>query len=313
MEQQVLQFLEATTSPNSEAIRNAEHSLKSQYPSSEFPFALLTIASHNDIAIGLRQASLLQFKQYIAATWSPSFDDDFKGVIYLSDEAKSRLRQAVFVLATNEGVDGAIDHKINTAAASVTSKIANADFPDSWPELLPSLLQIITGTGADLQVHGALRVLSELVDSGFTEEQFFAAARDLVSGLQNVATNNNRSPIVRAMAMSVFRACFDMLEMVMEDHKVAVKGFLDESLQSWMPFFVDTIKSPLPSSPSKDDGLKGDAIMSQWRGSIALKLQVVKVQTHDAQTRFPADPYSDIREDQGSVYSSIDTTCCYLV
>jgi hypothetical protein len=94
---------------------------------------------------------------------------------------------------------------------------------------------------------------------------------------------------------------------------VAVKGFLDESLQSWMSFFVDTIKSPLPSSPSKDDELKGDAIMSQWRGSIALKLQVVKVQTHHAKTRFPADPYLDIREDQGSIYSSLDTTYCYPV
>jgi hypothetical protein len=277
MEQQVLQLLEATTSPNSEAIRNAEHSLKSQFSSPEFPFALLTIASHNDIAVGLRQASLLQLKHYVGATWSPSLEEDFKGVIYLNDEAKTRLRQAVFALATNDGVDGAIDHKVNTAAASVASKIANADFPDSWPELLPNLLHIITGTGADVQVHGALRVLSELVDSGLTEDQFFAAARDLVSGLNNVATNSNRVPIVRAMAMSVFRACFDMLEMVMEDHKVAVKSFLDESLQSWMPFFVNTIKSPLPSTPTKDDELKNNGAMSLWRGSIALKLQVVKV------------------------------------
>jgi importin-9 len=281
MEQQVLQLLEATTSPNSEAIRNAEHSLKSLYSSTEFPFALLTIASHNNIALGLRQAALLQIKQYVSATWSSTFEDDFKGTIYLNDEAKARLRQAVFVLATNEGVDGAIDHKINTAAASVASKIANADFPESWPDLLPHLLQIITGSGPDIQVHGALRVLSELVDSGFSEEHFFAAARDLVSGLQNVANNTNRNPTVRAMAMSVFRACFDMLEMVMEDHKVAVKGFLDESLQSWMPFFVDTIKSPLPNAPSKDDDTKGNGPMSLWRGSIALKLQVVKVRNCD--------------------------------
>ena len=291
MEQQVLQLLEATTSPNSEAIRNAEHSLKSQYPNSEFPFALLTIASHNDIAIGLRQASLLQLKQYVGATWSPSLEEDFKGVVYLNDESKARLRQAVFALATNEGVDGAVDHKVNTAAASVASKIANADFPDSWPELLPNLLHIITGTGADIQVHGALRVLSELVDSGFTEEQFFAAAQDLVSGLHNVATNSNRVPIVRAMAMNVFRACFDMLEMVMEDHKVAVKSFLDESLQSWMPFFVDTIRSTLPRTPTKDDEFKNNGAMSLWRGSIALKLQVVKVRTHSAKTHHLANPY----------------------
>lgn len=277
MEQQVLQLLAATTSPNSEAIRNSEHTLKSLYSNTEFPFALLNIASHTDVAIGLRQAALLQLKQYVAATWSPSFEEDFKGTVFLNDEAKARLRQTVFVLSTNEGVDGAIDHKINTVAASVASKIANADFPESWPELLPSLLQIITGSGADVQVHGALRVLSELVDSGFSEEQFFAVARDLVSGLQNVAVNVTRNPTVRAMAMNVFRACFDMLEMVMEDHKVEVKGFLDESLQSWMPFFVNTIKLPLPDAPSKENESKGNGAMSRWRGSIALKLQVVKV------------------------------------
>lgn len=277
MEQQVLQLLEATTSPNSEAIRNAEHGLKSLYSNIEFPFALLTIASHSDIALGLRQAALLQLKQYVSATWSPGFEDDFKGTVYLSDEAKTRLRQAIFVLATNEGVDTAIDHKINTAAAAVASKIATADFPESWPELLPRLLQILISPGQDIEVHGALRVLSELVDNGFSEEHFFAAAPDLVVGLRTVATNDTRNPTVRAMAMSVFRACFDMLEMVMEDHKVAVKGFLDDSLQSWMPFFIGTIKSSLPNAPRKEDETKGNGAVSQWRGSIALKLQVVKV------------------------------------
>ena len=277
MEQQVIQLLEATTSPNSEAIRNAEHTLKSLYSNTEFPFALLTIASHQDVAIGLRQAALLQLKQYVSATWSPAFEEDFKGTVSLSDAAKASLRHSVFVLATNDSVAGAIDHKVNTAAASVASKIANVDFPDSWPDLLPNLLQLITGSGADIQVHGALRVLSELVDSGFSEDQFFAVARDLVSGLQSVATNKQRNPTVRAMAMNVFRACFDMLEMVMEDHKVEVKGFLDESLQSWMPFFVVTIKTALPNVPSLDDESKANGAMSQWRGSIALKLQVVKV------------------------------------
>ena len=118
---------------------------------------------------------------------------------------------------------------------------------------------------------------TELVESGFSEEQFFAVARDLVNGLQTVALNANRKPIVRAMAMSVFRACFDTLEMVMEDHKVAVKGFLDEALKGWMPFFVDTIKLVLPEPPAEVDETKEEGLPSQWRGLIALKLQVVKV------------------------------------
>ena len=158
-----------------------------------------------------------------------------------------------------------------------TGLVPDLDFPEAWPELLPTLLQIISGTGPDSQVHGALRVLSELVESGFSEEQFFAVARDLVNGLQIVALNTERKPIVRAMAMSVFRACFDTLEMVMEDHKIAVKGFLDEALKGWMPFFVDTIKLVLPEPPAEADETKEEGLPSQWRGLIALKLQVVKV------------------------------------
>ena len=166
------------------------------------------------------------------------------------------------------------------AASLVASKIASVDFPEQSPELLPTLLHIIAGNGTDEQVQGALRVLSELVESGFSEDQFFAIARDLVGGLHHIVTNGGRKPILRALAMSVFRACFDTLEMVMEEHKVAVRSFLDEALKNWLPFFVETIKTELPEPPTEDEETKEEGLPSQWRGLIALKLQVVKVSSY---------------------------------
>jgi importin-9 len=277
MEQEVLHLLEGTTSAQEGTRKSAELTILHLYNNADFPFALLSISTHTDIATYLRQAALLSLNRYVQATWSPKFDEDFKGTVVLTDEAKAGVRAQVLNICTSDSAAGTDDRKVKNAASLVASKIASVDFPEAWPELLPTLLQIISGTGPDSQVHGALRVLSELVESGFSEEQFFAIARDLVNGLQTVALNTNRKPIVRAMAMSVFRACFDTLEMVMEDHKVAVKGFLDEALKGWMPFFIDTIKLVLPEPPVEADETKEEGLPSQWRGLIALKLQVVKV------------------------------------
>ena len=277
MEQEVLQLLEKTTLPQEGPRKSAELSLLHLHASPDFPFALLSIAEHNDIKAPLRQAALLALSRCILATWSSKLDEDFQGTVVLSDIQKARVRGQVLAICTGEGVDD--DRKVKNAAALVASKIASVDFPEAWPQLLPKLLQITSGTGTDSQVHSALRVLSELVDTGFNEEQFFTVAPDLIRGLQSVALNVNRKPIVRAMAMSVFRSCFDTLEMVMEDHKAAVKGFLNEALNGWMPFFVETIRFSLPEPPIEADENKDEGLPSQWRGQIALKLQVVKVRS----------------------------------
>ena len=277
MEQEVIQLLQSTQARDGNIRKAAELNLLHLYANPELPFALLSISTHNEIAEHIRQLSLLTLSRVVVATWSPKFDEDFKGTVVLGDEAKAKVRDQVLTICTGNDGGQVGNRKIKNAASLVASKIAGVDFPDSWPDLLPHLLRILSDNTSDLQVHGALRVLSDLVESGFSEEQFFAVARELVSGLQHVATNLERKPILRALSISVFRACFDTLEMVMEDHKVAVKAFLDQALQGWMVFFIEMLKVPLPRTPSEDEEKQDDGLPTQWRGLIALKLQVVKV------------------------------------
>lgn len=277
MEQEVLRLLQDTQSSTESTRKNAELQLLHSYSDPAFPLALLAIANHSDIAVYLRQSALLILKTYVVSTWSPKFEDEFKGSVPITDEDKSQIRRGVLNISTTGQAGPEDDRKVKKAASLVASKIASVDFPEEWPDLLPALLQLISGNGADEEIHGALRVLIDLVESGFSEEQFFTVARDLVNGLHNVATAGGRKPILRALAMSVLRSCFDTLEMVMEEHKVEVKGFLDESLKNWLPFFVETIQLPLPEPPSEEDESKEDGLPSQWRGLVALKLQIVKV------------------------------------
>lgn len=251
--------------------KEAEDRLRKLYSNQAFATSLVSVASHASVPLEIRQAALLYCKTFVLAAWSPHFDE-FKGRVLVSDEDKLKLRHTLLALATSDGEE----RKIKSAASIVVSKIASADFPDEWPDLLPALLHIIP-TATDGQLHGALKVLLDLVDDCFNEEQFFKVARDLVQTVFDVAVNDARKPTLRALAVSVFRSCFDTLEMIMEDHKAAVKAFAEETLSSWTPFFVSTLKAPLPPAPAEDDEGADEGVPALYSGWIALKLQVVKV------------------------------------
>lgn len=160
----------------------------------------------------------------------------------------------------------------------VVSKIANVDYPDQWPNLLPAILHLIPNATDD-QLHGALKVLSDLVEDSLSEDQFFSVARDIVNVVHNVAVSDSRKLLLRALAVSVFRGTFDIMDMVKDEHGPEVKGFADEVLSAWSPFFMEVMKKTLPARPAGgDEGYESgrDDRPEAWRGLIALKLQVVK-------------------------------------
>lgn len=274
MEQELLSLLADTQSPVADTRKSAELHLFRSYSNESFPLSLVAIASHDSVPTNLRQSALSVLRTFIAAAWSPNLDE-FKGHILVNDANKSQIRRVLLELATTAESP---DRKVKSSASYAVSKVASADFPDQWPELLPSLLQILNDPAASASaVHGALKVLLDLVDTGFNEEQFFNVARDLVSTLFTIATSESRKPMLRALAVAVFRSCFDTLEMILEQHKEAVKQFMDEVLGGWSPFFIATLQAGLPQVPSEEEEGKDAEIPSQWRGVIGLKLQVVKV------------------------------------
>jgi len=81
------------------------------------------------------------------------------------------------------------------------------------------------------------------------------------------------------LACSVFRGCLDILEMIMEDHKASVKGFADEVLKEWLPFFIRVLKTKLSAPPSEQEEMDETPNAETYKGLIALKLQVVKVRS----------------------------------
>lgn len=270
MEDHLGQLLAATQSPAAATRTQAEENLQQLYTNESFPLALVSIAAHETVQTDIRQSALLNLKNYALAGWSSSLDE-FKGQVLLGDEVKSRVRDSLLELSTSDTAE----RKIQNAASFVVSKIASADYPDQWPSLLDTLLHIIPGA-SDTRLHGALKVLAELVQDGLDEAQFFRAAQNMVNVLYVVAANESRKPVLRAFAVSVFRECFNTLQVVLEDHKQDVKAFAEQSLGNWVPIFLNILNTPL-GAPPQGSQAESDGTLELYRGTVALKVQVARV------------------------------------
>ncbi|KAI2777112.1 ARM repeat-containing protein [Daldinia loculata] len=264
MEDQLVQVLANTQLAAEGPRKQAELDLKHAASNPAFPLSLANIARHTSIAVEIRQAALSALRLFIERNWSGENDDG--PAIPIADSIKDQIRPLVLDLALNSEDD----RKIKTAASYSVGKIANVDFPELWPSLLPTLLEIIPN-GNDNQLHGALIVLRDLVDESLSDDQFFSMARDIVKVVYDAAINEGRKPILRALAVSVFRGCFDLMDTVKEEHPKEVQAFAEEAMKGWFPFFHQVMKLRLPALEPQST-VQPDT----WNGIIALKLQVVK-------------------------------------
>lgn len=269
MEQQALDLLASTLDPSGPIRNDAERRLEQLYTNEAFPLALISIASHKSVPLQHRQAALLSLKKLVLKIWSPSIEE-FEGPHQLNDTLKDQLRKSILGIATAPDEQ----KKIVNAASYVVSKIASADFPEQWPTLLPTLLALVPQAD-DMQLHGVLVVLGDLVDDGFDEEQFAGSAAELVKIIYDVATNGQKKLMTRSLAISIFRSCLDTMEVVMQTNPEAVQQFMQGASDVWVPYFIDTVKAPLPTMPSAEEQ-PGSPGIGGWRGVIALKTQAVK-------------------------------------
>ncbi|PON27048.1 hypothetical protein TGAM01_v203997 [Trichoderma gamsii] len=264
MEDQLAQLLANAQLSDQAPRQAAEIEIKRAQTNPAFPISLARIAAHSSIDTAIRQSALSTLRLFIEKNWSVEELDE-EPQIPISDEAREILKQTLLEVALSPEED----RKVKIAASYAVGKVAIHDFPEQWPALLPTILGVIP-TGNDAQLHGALRVLSDLVDESLSEDQFFSMAQDIAKALTEVALNENRKPMLRALAISVFRGCFDLMNMVKDENK-EVKSFAEELLTQWNPFFIAVLKGRLPEGDSSS-GAQPEA----WNSIIALKLQVVK-------------------------------------
>ena len=272
MEAHLLSLLSGTLQSHTETIRNSEAGLTRLYSNHDLPITLLSIAERNEFGIGERKAALTTLKNYVTATWA-SDDDSPVDMQPLPLQTKVATRWRSFALATDATtIQGDLDHSLQALAANVVRAIGSVDFPEAWPELLPEVLRVLNESNHPSGLLGAMRIVQELVDDGFTDADFNLSVHSLLRATHRVATADQLKLQIRAIAVSVFRSCWDMLEtsdIMQRDVKII--------LGEWMHFFQHVISSSLPPMPTQEDETSKSDVFVQWKGTIALKLQVVKV------------------------------------
>ncbi|KAJ6263790.1 hypothetical protein Dda_2362 [Drechslerella dactyloides] len=257
--EKVLYLLTALQSSDEGPRRTAERELFQLYSEDGFPIALINVAASTDFEFTGRQAAIVYLRTFIDECWQPPYDK-YAGPP-IKDEVKQQVRSSLLQLLSDK------ERKIRAAAAYAVSRIASYDFPEEWPSLLQDLLEAIPAA-TDEQLHGLLKVLTDLVEDGFSEEQFFAVAHQLVEVLFHVATSEARPSNIRGLAVQTVRSCIELLEMVKEDHPGPVEQFATKVVDVWMTFFAQVLEKPILQLSGISD--------EEYHGMVTLKLQSYK-------------------------------------
>ncbi|KAG6872765.1 hypothetical protein C0995_006804 [Termitomyces sp. Mi166 len=260
MASQITECLAATLNPDPNARVAAELKLSELFAASGNFFRN---SAQNDLITLNRNrfdafATSIVLRKYIRERWSPYFDS-FKGGAP-SVEVKVQIRQNVF-----QGLSD-MNRRIRTLCANTLTFIAKSDWPDEYPELLSSLINLLSSGSPD-SVHGAMQVFTEFIKDDLTEDQILPVLRQLLPVLLTIlGSKDTYTALTRARTVSVFRQCVAALYMVKDQHPQATK----EAASTILPVWLEAFQVLLNIDP-KLDVTRTD----NWDG-LAIRIQVFK-------------------------------------
>ncbi|WVQ75750.1 hypothetical protein IAR50_005381 [Cryptococcus sp. DSM 104548] len=224
MESHVIQCLQATLSPDQAVRSQAEEQIRQLFSHPQGGLTLAKLLTSQQVELYQRQMS-----SYVDKHWSPvsgNFEAPATPI-----EVKGEIRDLVFGgLSDGEG-------KIRTASAYSLSAIARFDWPEDYPSLLPSLIQLLNN-GSPNSIHGSMRVIQDFVRNDLSEDQLLPVVQELLPAVLNILGNPAaHSPTTRASTVHVFRQVLRMLETIREEHPQAAKSAIDSLSAVWLDAF----------------------------------------------------------------------------
>ncbi|KAL1749221.1 armadillo-type protein [Schizophyllum fasciatum] len=260
---QLAECLTATLNSNPNIRISAELKLAELAAQPETGISLATLALAPEAELPLRQMSgtrdhsSIVLRKYVLERWSPIFPQ-FRGPAP-PQENKVVVRRMVF-----QGLSDP-DRKIRSLCARTMSTLANADWPDENPELLTSLIGLLS-SGSPNSVHGAMQVFAEFIKADLSEDQILPILRELLPVLLNILGGTEQyGAITRARTVSVFQQCVEALFMVKDQHPQAVR----EATTSILPVWLEAFRVLLNIDPRQD------LSKPEWDG-LLIRIQIYK-------------------------------------
>lgn len=184
--EQIAPLISQALSANKSEQDAAQEQLNVFKPHPDYATSLLSILLRQDAPLSVRQMAGVLLKQFADSSWQDCPHTATKEVV------KNNILPGL----------GDSLSKVRSSVAAVVSEIACVDFPDNWTGLFDQLLSMM-GTGDPNQVHGVMKVLSELA-SDITDSQVYTVAPVLFPRLIQLFQTETFGPATRARVLSIF-------------------------------------------------------------------------------------------------------------
>ncbi|KAH7105023.1 ARM repeat-containing protein [Auriculariales sp. MPI-PUGE-AT-0066] len=255
--EQIAQAVQGSLSADSNTRMAAELALNKLFAQPDTGLALATITVSQDVDPIIRQTAGVLTRKYVTEYWGPYFSQ-FQGPA-TPFEIKQQIRGTIF-----KGLSDP-NRKIRSATAYIVSTIAHSDWPDEYPDLLPSLVAALS-VSPDA-VHGSLQVFTEFMKNDLTEDQLIPVIRQLLPALLQVLGQPQlHSFATRARTIVVFRHSVVSLVMLKEHYPDVTK----EASGTVLPVWLDAFRQLLEADPRADI-----ADPNNW-DALAVKIQIFK-------------------------------------
>lgn len=135
--QAILELFAATLDPAEQTRQQAEHALAQAETQTEFLGTCLTIVLEPEIQPGIKVAASVYLKNRIQRGWSPERARQLE-VSPVPDLDRSQFRARIVPAIAQASP------QIRQILVPVILTIVNHDYPDHWPELLPSIRELLS-------------------------------------------------------------------------------------------------------------------------------------------------------------------------
>ncbi|GAX82463.1 hypothetical protein CEUSTIGMA_g9890.t1 [Chlamydomonas eustigma] len=233
--QSLLQALSCTLSSDNLVREQGEAFLALQYCEDGFGFCLSTIACTHatvELDVCIRQLSAVLLKKWIREHW----DESGKHFVPpIAKDAEKALVKQNLLHGLSEP-----HSKVSKAVGMAIIAIAQSDYPQGWPDLLPTLLNMVKCGEDKGQLNGALRcltLLSEEVDHEHLQE----IAPTLLPALYAIAINSSSSLTLRVRSIKLLHSMLAMLSGLRGAVQRQARDMIEPLLEPWLPIIAEIL------------------------------------------------------------------------
>uniref|UniRef100_T1J763 Exportin-2 n=1 Tax=Strigamia maritima TaxID=126957 RepID=T1J763_STRMM len=247
-------YLEQTLSHDNSVRQNAEKFLESVEINKNYPVLMLELLDKNEIAVHIRVAGAVAFKNYVKRNWK--VDEDGSGD-KIDQEDRTRVKQLIVGLMLKS------PEKIQRQLSDAISIIGREDFPGKWSDLLGEMVDKFQA-GNFHEINGILHTAHSLfkryryefksqelwLEIKFVLENFALPLTNLFVATVDLAGKHADQPeALKVIFSSLVIICKLFYSLNFQD----LPEFFEDNMEAWMKNFHKLLTTDIPVLRTDDD------------------------------------------------------------